>query len=225
LESPGGSSLASDLVYRSLARLKRESKKPLIVSMGSVAASGGYQISLPGDRLFADHFTRTGSIGVLFVKPSLEGFYAKRRVHQDDFERGAYMSGWSLARDWDALAQASADSAVRRTYAGFKDKVGTARKLSPGDVEKIAQGRVWLGEEARARGLVDEMGGLEEAMAEARRLAKVPAGARIEPFVFRRPAPDLLSRLVGTALREAWERSLAPREISGPQLRADLDDE
>lgn len=225
IESPGGSSLASDLMYRALQRVKRETKKPLVVSMGSVAASGGYQIALPGDRLFADHFTRTGSIGVLFVKPSLEGFYAKRGVRQEDFERGDYMSGWSLARDWDRRAQAAADSAVRRTYTGFKDKVGAARKLSAADVEKVAQGRVWLGEEARTRALVDEMGGLEEAMAEARRLAGVPVHARIDPLVFRRPPPDLLSRLVGTALREAWERSLAPREIVGPQLRADLDDE
>ena len=225
IESPGGSSLASDRMYHALQRIKRESKKPLVVSMGGVAASGGYQIALPGDRVFADRFTRTGSIGVLFVKPSLEGFYAKRGVHQEDFERGSYMSGWSWARDWDARAQAAADSAVRTTYAGFKAKVGAARKLGADEVEKVAQGRVWLGEEARSRRLVDEMGGLEEAMAEARRLAHVPAGERIDPLVLRRPAPDLLSRLIGTALREAWERSLAPREVTGPQLRADLDDE
>ena len=84
IESPGGSSLATDLIHHAVQRLKRESRKPLIVSMGSVAASGGYEIALPGDRLFADQFTRTGSIGVLFVKPSLEGFYAKHQVHEEN---------------------------------------------------------------------------------------------------------------------------------------------
>jgi protease-4 len=206
-------------------RLKRESRKPLIVSMGSVAASGGYEIALPGDRLFADQFTRTGSIGVLFVKPSLEGFYAKHQVHEDDFERGPYMGGWSLARDWDARAQAAADSAIRVTYAGFKDKVGAARRMPADLVEKVAQGRVWLGAEARTQGLVDEMGGLEEAIAEARRRAHVPADEKIDLLVFRRPAPALIERLIGTALRDAWDRTLAPREIMGTQLRADLDDE
>jgi len=84
---------------------------------------------------------------------------------------------------------------------------------------------VWLGAEARARGLVDEMGGLEEAIAEARRRAHVPADEKIELLVFRRPAPALIERLIGTALREAWDRTLAPREIMGTQLRADLNDE
>jgi protease-4 len=225
VESPGGSSLASDLIHHTLERLKRETKKPLIVSMGSVAASGGYQISLPGDKLFADRFTRTGSIGVLFVKPSLEGFYAKRGVREEDFDRGSYMKGWSYARDWDARDQAAADSAVRTTYAGFKRKVGSARRLTPEQVEQVAQGRVWYGDEAHGHRLVDEMGGLEEAIAAARSVAHVPAGEKIDLLTFRRPAPSLIERLVGTALRETWEQTLSPREVTGLQLRAFVDDE
>jgi len=225
VESPGGSSLASDLIHHTIERLKRDTKKPLIVSMGSVAASGGYQISLPGDKLFADRFTRTGSIGVLFVKPSVEGFYAKRGVREEDFDRGAYMKGWSYARNWDARDQAAADSAVRTTYAGFKRKVETARGLTAEQVEQVAQGRVWYGDEAHGHRLVDEVGGLEEAIAEARRVAHVPAGEKIELLAFRRPAPSLIERLIGTALRETWEQTLAPRDVTGLQLRVDVDDE
>src|SRR5207302_379353 len=109
VESPGGSSVGSELIEQALARMKRETKKPLIVSMGRSAASGGYQISLPGDRIYTDRFTYTGSIGVLFVRPSFQGFYAKHGVHEDDFERGAYQRGWGQGHDWDARLQAAAD--------------------------------------------------------------------------------------------------------------------
>ena len=135
------------------------------------------------------------------------------------------MKGWSYAHDWDVRDQAAADSAVRTTYARFKHKVGSARGLTAEQVEKVAQGRVWYGDEARGHRLVDEMGGLEEAIAEARRVAHVPAGERIDLLTFRRPAPSLIERLIGTTLREAWERSLAPRDVTGLQLRVDVDDE
>jgi ClpP class serine protease len=92
-------------------------------------------------------------------------------------------------------------------------------------VEQVAQGRVWYGDEAQGHGLVDEMGGLEEAIAEARRVAHVPAGEKIDLLTYRRPAPSLIERLVGTALRETWQQTLAPREVTGLQLRADVDDE
>lgn len=225
IESPGGSSLASNLIHHAAQRLKRETQKPVVVSMGGVAGSGGYYIALPGDRLFADRFTRTGSIGVLYVKPSLEGWYEKHGVREDDFERGGQMGGWSQGRDWTPRRQASADSAIRVTYASFKAKVGAARGLSAEEVEKAAQGRVWMGEDARDRRLVDALGGLDEAIADARRRAGVPEGERIALSEYRRPAPALIERLIGTTLRSAWERSLGLREPAGTQLRADPDDE
>jgi protease-4 len=208
VESPGGSSIASDLIHHATERMKRETKKPLVVSMASAAASGGYHISLAADRIFSDRFTRTGSIGVLFVKPSLEGWYAKHRVRQDEFERGRYMRGWSQGRDWDAEIQASADSANYHEYLGFVAAVAAGRKLSTERVDEVAQGRVWLGEDALARQLVDEIGGLEEAVAHARRLAKIPVGEKIRLAEYRRPIPGLIQRLIGSMVSETWERNM-----------------
>jgi protease-4 len=204
VESPGGSALASDLIHHATLRLKRETKKPLIVSMGGVAGSGGYYISVGGDRIYADRFTRTGSIGVVTVKPSLEQFYAKRGVRQDDFERGAWMHGWSTNRDWTAADQAVADSATLRFYHRFVDRVAAGRGLTWSAVDSVAQGRVWMGEDALARQLVDRIGGLEDAVADASLRAGVPRGARIRLQEYRRPAPGLLQRLVGRSVGEAW---------------------
>jgi len=206
IESPGGSVLGSNLIHHALERMKRETKKRLVVSMGSVAASGGYFIALPGDRIFADRMTRTGSIGVVFVHPSLEGWYAKHGVKQEDFERGEFMRGGSFARDWDAAMQASADSAIARSYDRFVDRVAASRKLPRERVLESAQGRVWLGEDARERGLVDEIGGLEAATAWAREAAGIDAGTRLEPAEYRRPRPGLLQRLAGSWIRSVLER-------------------
>jgi protease-4 len=207
VESPGGSALASDLIHHALVRMKQETHKPLIVSMGGTAASGGYYISIPGDRIYADRFTRTASIGVVSVKPSLEGLYAKHGVRQDDFERGPYMSMWSLNRDFTPAEQAAADSATLRYYGRFVERVAAARRMPWDSVHAVAQGRVWMGEDARTRGLVDRIGGLEDALAEARTRAHVAAGARIRPIEYRRPRAGLLERLVGRMIGEAWREA------------------
>lgn len=220
IDSPGGSVLASDLVYHALLRMKQQTKKPLIVSMGSVAASGGYYIALPGDRLFADRMTRTGSIGVVFLHPSFEGFYAKHDVHEDDFQRGAFMQGGSVAHDWDPLMQASADSAIVRSYDRFVDRVALARGLSRATVLEHAQGRVWLGDDARERKLVDEIGGLDAALAYAQRAAGIPANVTIEPLEFRRPRPGLLQRVVGDVVRDAVTRQMQLARTPGARWEA-----
>jgi len=204
VESPGGSALASDLIHHATLRLKRETKKPLIVSMGSVAGSGGYYISLGADRIYADRFTRTGSIGVVSIKPSFEQFYAKHGVRQDDFERGTWMRGWSSSRDWTSADQAIADSATLRFYHRFVELVAAGRGMTWDEVDEVAQGRVWMGGDALERRLVDQIGGLEEAVAEARRRAGVPEGARIRQLEYRRPSPGLLQRLIGRTVGEAW---------------------
>jgi len=220
IDSPGGSVLASDLIYHTLQRMKQETKKPLIVSMGSVAASGGYYIALPGQRIFADRMTETGSIGVVFLHPSFEGFYAKHDVHEDDFLRGAYMRGGSLAHDWDAQIQASADSSIARSYDRFVDRVVLSRGLPRATVLENAQGRVWLGEDARTRGLVDEIGGLDAALAYARKLAGLPAGVALEPLEFRRPRPGLLQRVVGSWVRAEVARNARVAEPQGVRWEA-----
>jgi protease-4 len=207
VESPGGSGLASDLIDHALTRMKRATRKPLIVSMGGVAASGGYHISVHGDRIFADRFTVTGSIGVLTVKPSLEGFYRRHDVKQEELDRGRFMRGTSLARDWDQEMQASADSMTYADYSRFVAHCAEGRGLSWDQVHEVAQGRPWMGEDARARRLVDEIGGLDAALAEARRRAGIPPEEKIRFAELRRPRPGWLRRVVGEAMTEAWERS------------------
>lgn len=207
VESPGGSALASDLIHHATLRLKRETKKPLIVSMGGVAGSGGYYISLGADRIYADRFTRTASIGVVSIKPSFEQFYAKHGVRQDDFERGAWMRSGSGNRDWTSADQAIADSSTLRFYRRFVERVAVGRGMTWAEVDAVAQGRVWMGEDALERRLVDEIGGLEAAVAEAGRRAHVRKGTKIRLLEYRRPGLGLLRRLVdgtvGAALRDA----------------------
>jgi protease-4 len=223
VESPGGSALASDLIHHALGRMKRETRKPLVVSMGGVAASGGYHIAAPGDHIVAGRFTATGSIGVVFVRPSLEGWYAKHGVRQDAFERGQHMRAWSLGRDWDAAIQAGADSSIARGYRRFVARMARDRGLPEAAVDSVAQGRVWYGEDALRHRLVDGLGGLEQALAEARRRAGVPAGERIRPLEFRRPAPGFVQRVVGDVVRATLEREARLSEPSGVREWADLD--
>ena len=160
-----------------------------------------------GDRIYADRHTRTGSIGVLTIKPSLEGWFEKHRVRQDEFERGRYMRAHSIGRDWDREAQAAADAAIRDYYHGLFAKVADGRGLAWAQVDAVAQGRVWMGEDALRHRLVDEIGGLDDAVAEARRRAGIPAGEKIRLLELRRPRPWLLERLAGSALATVWTRS------------------
>ena len=225
VDSPGGSSLASAQMDRAAEKLKREAGKPLIVSMGGSGASGGYQIAAHGDRLYADRYTRTGSIGVLFVKPSIQGFLREHHVRQDAFERGRYMRGWSEGVDWDAELQAAADSSVAETYRRFVTRVADGRSLTYAEVDAVAQGRTWMGEDAVRHRLVDEIGGLEQAIAEARRRGGVPEGEEIRIAEYRRPRPGLLARLIGSYVRDTWERSMGLPEPGALYNWADDTDE
>jgi len=220
VDSPGGSALASNLIDHAVQRLRRETHRPLIVSMAGSAASGGYYISCHADWIVADRFTRTGSIGVLFLKPSLEGFYARHHVREDDFERGSAMAGWSAARDWTPAMQASADSAIAREYRSFVDKVADGRHLTPDEVNTQAQGRVWLGEDAKQRRLVDAIGGLDDALAEARRRGGVPAGEKIRLLELGRPRGSFFERLIGNWLRASMDRDAHLPDFTQAQARA-----
>lgn len=221
VESPGGSALASDLIDHAVQRLKRETGKPLIVSMGSVAASGGYYISCHADRIYADRYTRTGSIGVLFVKPSLEGFYAKHHIRQEDFDRGDLMRSWSYARDWTPRDQAVADSSIRRSYTAFVRKVAEGRGMETWEVNAHAQGRVWLGEDAATKRLIDGIGGLDAAIVEARRRGGIPENERIRLLELRRPRGSFVERLLGGYLRGLVARELRAPELMQVQARED----
>jgi protease-4 len=196
IDSPGGATLASELIHHTVEHMRQETGKPLIVSMAASAASGGYHMAVPADRIYATRFTYTGSIGVFYVKPSVEGLYANWGVRQEDFDRGRYMRGLSPSRDWGPEIQAIADSATYRSYRAFVDDVARGRGMTWDAVDRVARGRTWMGEDALEAGLVDEIGTLEDAVAEARRRAGIPPGETIRPIEYRRPRGGFFERML-----------------------------
>ncbi|MEQ7873371.1 signal peptide peptidase SppA [Sphingomonas sp. ASV193] len=172
VDSPGGSVTASEQIRQAIVGAKKAGL-PVVVSMGDVAASGGYWVSTPGDYIFAEPGTITGSIGVFGILPSFEGSLAKLGVHADGVQttplsgQPDFLKGFSPAAD--ALVQAGIDS----TYRTFLGLVAASRQKSPADIDKIAQGRVWDGGSAHQIGLVDGFGGLDAAVAKAAELAKL----------------------------------------------------
>ncbi|TMA61467.1 MAG: signal peptide peptidase SppA [Deltaproteobacteria bacterium] len=173
IASPGGSGVASDLMWRELLRTRE--RKPVIVSMGDVAASGGYYLALAGEKLFAEEGTITGSIGVIAGKAVLHDLYTHLGVGKEILTRGRRAA---LFSDYLAFAPPERERLefeIQAFYQDFVEKVARCRSLSAEAVEPSAQGRVWSGRQAWVRGLVDEMGGLEEALAEAKRRMGLPA--------------------------------------------------
>ncbi len=172
VNSPGGSAFASDQIWREVVRVGR--KKPVVVAMGDAAASGGYYVAAPAAAIIAQPGTLTGSIGVFVLRPILEGLLERVGVHTVALSRGAN-SGFlnSSAAPTDAERQALRDL-VFTSYAEFKARVREGRSLSEEHLEPIAGGRVWVGREAMDLGLVDQMGGIPEALLKAQELAGMP---------------------------------------------------
>ncbi|HXG20052.1 MAG TPA: signal peptide peptidase SppA [Methylomirabilota bacterium] len=189
--SPGGSGLASDLMWRELK--VTQAQKPVIISMGDVAASGGYYLALGGDVVFAEEGTITGSIGVIAGKAVLRDLYANLGVGKEILTRGQRAALFSDYLAFAPAEQERVDFEINAFYQDFVEKVAAGRSLPIGAAEANAQGRVWSGRQAWARGLVDAMGGVEAALAEAKRRAGMPmdALAAIERF----PKPPSLWRL------------------------------
>ena len=162
INSPGGSALASEIIHESIQRAKE--KKPVYVSMGQVAASGGYYMSAPADKIFAGEDTVTGSIGVVAVIPSVEGLFGKIGINQDTISRGENASVFDLSKDISESEKNALQANIDKVYAEFKNRVSTGRGIEVEQVEKIAGGRVWTGSQALENGLVDELGGLGDAI-------------------------------------------------------------
>jgi len=162
IHSGGGSAIASDLIRHALSRAAEE--KPVIVSMGGAAASGGYAISVPGEFVFTDKATFTGSIGVFGGKFSLEGLYDKIGVTHAVFTRGENAGIYSLMDTFSVKERERYESVIMRYYDLFKGRVGEERNLPTDSVESIARGRVWLGSDAVEIGLADSIGGFTDAL-------------------------------------------------------------
>lgn len=191
IASPGGSGVASDLMWRELFQTRAH--KPVIVSMGDVAASGGYYLALAGEKIFAEEGTITGSIGVIAGKAVLHDLYTRLGVGKEILVRGRRAA---LFSDYLAFAppeRERIDFEIQAFYQDFVEKVARCRSLSVAAVEPSAQGRVWSGRQAWTRGLVDEIGGIEEALAEAKRRAGLSVDKPV--IIDRLPRPPSLWRL------------------------------
>lgn len=175
IDSPGGSVMASERIRRAIERW-RAAKRPVVVSMGNMAASGGYWVSTPGQRVFAEPATITGSIGVFAVVTSFEKTLADFGVTSDGVRTTPLSGQPDLFGGFTPEVEALLQGSVESIYGKFLGVVGKARGKSPQQVDAIAQGRVWPGGEAQRIGLVDQMGGIDDALAHAAKLAGVGNG-------------------------------------------------
>src|SRR6266700_527809 len=178
VNSPGGSYVASDTIWREVVRA-RGAGKPVVVSMGDVAASGGYLISVAADATVAQPGTVTGSIGVLSGKPVLADMLGRAGVTTDSVAEGAHSDMFTTSRPFSEDEWALVNSWLDQIYAEFTGKVAAGRGLSGDRVHELARGRVWTGADALANGLVDELGGLDLAADRARTRAGLPPGAPV----------------------------------------------
>lgn len=192
VETPGGSTTAADVIWRQVQLTARV--KPVVVSMGGYAASGGYYISAPGTRIFANPATLTGSIGVFYAKANASQLLDRLGIDVEVYKTAERADADALYRPFTAGERSELERSLRQFYDLFIERVATGRKLQKSAVDQVAQGRVWTGEQAREKGLVDEVGGLRQALAHARRLAHLPEYAPIIEL------PKIESSLIGRLL-------------------------
>jgi protease-4 len=184
VDSPGGESMASDDILRELRLLSK--KKPIVISMSDLAASGGYYIAMTGDTVLAYPNTFTGSIGVIYGKLTLRGLYDKLGIQKEILSRGRFAE---IDSDYQPLTEAGRQKlreGVDDVYKTFVQRVAEGRKRKYEEIEPLAQGRVWLGSQAKANGLIDEIGGLERALEIVKTKAQIPAQERVRVEVYPR---------------------------------------
>ncbi|MGO9245280.1 MAG: signal peptide peptidase SppA [Verrucomicrobiia bacterium] len=194
IDSGGGSYVASDTIWREVARAKKAGK-PIVVSMGAVAGSGGYFIALPADKIVAQPATLTASIGVIAGKMLTTNFWDKLGISWDEVHSSSNAMAYSGLHDFTPEQWARFETWLDRIYDDFTTKVAEGRKLPREKVLEIAKGRVWTGEDAKALGLVDELGGFPVALRLVREAAKLPADAKIKLRLFP-PKKSVIERLL-----------------------------
>ena len=205
IDSPGGDAVASDEIWREMNLLSR--KKPVVISMSDTAASGGYYMAMTGDPIVAYPGTLTGSIGVVFGKPDLHGLYDKLGITKDMIVRGRF---GAIDSDYSALSPielAKLKEGIDANYHDFVAKVAQARHRPYDQIEPLAQGRVWLGDQAQARGLVDDLGGIDRALDLVKQKAHIPASENVT-IVMYPPRRSILDVLFGRADDSAVESQL-----------------
>ena len=200
IDSPGGSATASDAIWRELV-ITRDQKKdrPLVVSMSDLAASGGYWIAMAAPYIVAQPGTLTGSIGVITGKFVTGGVYEKLGANIDGVSFGRHADIASPARPFTDEQRQKIEALMQDTYDEFVEKAAASRNMPPEKLDAVAQGRVWTGRQAKAIGLVDELGGLDRAIAAAKQRAKIPADDEVEIVVYppRRSVYEVLTKGFG----------------------------
>lgn len=176
VDSPGGSAVASDLMWRKVQQIK----KPIVASMGDVAASGGYYLSMGTDKIFAEPGTITGSIGVVSGKFALQGMYEKLGLTTDLISRGENSGIFSGIRKWNASERKAMMRMMEDTYEQFTSKAAAGRNMPVEQLKKLAGGKVYTGVQAKQNGLVDELGSLGDAIDEAKKLAGIDADTKVK---------------------------------------------
>jgi protease-4 len=216
VDSPGGSIMASEVIRREIVELKAAGK-PVVASMSTVAASGGYYIAMDADRIYAAPTTITGSIGVFAVIPTFQGTLGKVGITNDGFGTTRLSGQMDLERGLGPDAKQILQASVERHYSQFVERVATARKRRPEEIDSLAQGRVWTGADAKAAGIVDELGGIDDAIAKAAELAGLDEDYEVRWMEQEMSWRDsLVLRLRGGL---AWlVDAVAPRGHSLPRL-------
>jgi len=208
VDSPGGSAFGSELVRREL-ELTRTAGKPVVVSMGDVAASGGFWISLAADEVIADEATVTGSIGVVAMLPTAERAMDKLGVHSGGYATSWLVGAYDLRRGLDPRFERVVQAGIEHVYADFTAKVAAARKSTPEKIDEVAQGRVWTGTQAVERGLVDRTGSFGDALQAAARRAKLADGHRVL-YIEQQPGrTEQLLAFFGSGIAAAFGPELA----------------
>lgn len=219
VDSSGGSGAASDLVWRAVAKVNEY--KPVVVSMGDTAASGGYYIAAAGQRVFAEPSTLTGSIGVFAVKPDLGGLLEKLGVRREVLRRGAHSDLFSITRPWTEEERQAVQTATDEFYDVFITRVAESRKMEKAQVDSLGRGRIFSGRAALQAGLVDELGGLQDAIAWAKERTGL-AGAEVDVEVVR-DGGGLLGLELGGQGSEAMTRLARSLGDSAAALGAALE--
>jgi protease IV len=209
VDSPGGDASASDEILHELKLLSRV--KPVVVSMSDLAASGGYFISITGDPIVSYPNTITGSIGVLYVKPNIHDLYGKLGIQEDLLTRGKLADIDSASQPLSDAGRQKLHESIEATYVSFVSKVAAARKKTYDQIDPIAQGRVWMGTQALQKGLVDQLGGLDQAIATVRKRANLPATGETN-LVMYPPRRTLFEVLTSTST-DAFADAITERKM------------
>ena len=192
VDSPGGSPTASDQIWRAIERIQEEEEKPVIVSMASVAASGGYYVSTGADWIIANRTTITGSIGIFGGKFAIEEGLARVGINAESIKvGGAFTGAFTTTEAFTEDQRAMIRAWLERGYARFTELVSDGRGLNMAQVDAVARGRVWSGEDAVENGLVDELGGLTAAIAKARSLAEIEDDVTVRVVTYPQVTPGL----------------------------------